>query len=550
MVIRQFLKRKASEDVSTLAARSGSSSAKQSDNNVTNICAVELSSGTSVQFSSPHRSREARFQSPTTSGDFAKNVETFPLSAEENVQESHSLNERHTGTSNCVQESASDNLSRNENESLQTKDIGCFMHNQQHRLTASQKYQLLTDHFRPSATYNFNEDKPCNSNRAFRHVWLEEYSPWLAYSPTLKGAVCIYCILFPRPVQRGLQGGFIIRPFTNYRKFHEYAKKHSKSAWHCGAQMQASEFAAIQKRQKKDVLCQLNESVNTTVERNRQKLFPIVSSLLFCAMNDIATRGKQSDGGNFQELLRFRVEAGDKILEEHFATSAQNARYTSHRVQNDLIGTFETVLPKDLTNAINQSKCFALLADETTDIFGKEQLSIGIRYLDSNSILCEEFLGFFELGDRTAAGIANTLLKACNELGVDMSKLIGQGYDGCSAMTGMLNGVQAKIREIYPKALYVHCSAHRLNLVVNDLNSVQTIRNTTSTIKSIVSYFRESLRRRALVPNLPLLSETRWTSKYKSIRKFKENFSAILNALNELVNSNHSDTRQGAYQFL
>ena len=96
---------------------------------MTNICAVELSSGTSVQFTSPHRSREARSQSPTTSGDFAENVETSPLSAEENVQESHSLNERHTGTSNCVQESASDNLSRNENESLQTKDIGCFMHN-------------------------------------------------------------------------------------------------------------------------------------------------------------------------------------------------------------------------------------------------------------------------------------------------------------------------------------------------------------------------------------------------------------------------------------
>ena len=76
-----------------------------------------------------------------------------------------------------------------------------------------------------------------------------------------------------------------------------------------------------------------------------------------------------------------------------------------------------------------------------------------------------------------------------------MSKLVGQGYDGCSAMAGMLNGVQAKIREIYPKALYVHCSAHRLNLVVNDLNSVQTIRNTTSTIKSIVAYFRESSRR-------------------------------------------------------
>ena len=63
-------------------------------------------------------------------------------------------------------------------------------------------------------------------------------------------------------------------------------------------------------------------------------------------------------------------------------------------VQNDLIGIFETVLQKDLTDAINQDKCSALFADETTHIFGKEQLSIGIRYLDLNSILCEEFLVF------------------------------------------------------------------------------------------------------------------------------------------------------------
>ena len=117
-------------------------------------------------------------------------------------------------------------------------------------------------------------------------------------------------------------------------------------------------------------------------------------------------------------------------------------------------------------------------------------------------------------------------------------------------MAGILNEVQAKIREIYPEALYVHCSAHRLNLVVNDLKSVQTI-NTTSTAKSIAAYFCDSSRRRVLVPNSPLLSETRWTSKYKSTRKFNENFPAMLNALDEfIVNSSHSGTRQSAHQFL
>jgi len=36
-------------------------------------------------------------------------------------------------------------------------------------------------------------------------------------------------------------------------------------------------------------------------------------------------------------------------------------------------------------------------------------------------------------------------------------------------MSGRLNGVQAKIKELYPSAMYTHCMAHRLNLVVVDV---------------------------------------------------------------------------------
>ena len=54
----------------------------------------------------------------------------------------------------------------------------------------------------------------------------------------------------------------------------------------------------------------------------------------------------------------------------------------------------------------------------------------------------------------------------------------------------------------------MHCSSHRLNLVVNDLNSVMDVRNTVGTIKSIIAFFRDSPKRRAMIPNVPLLSET------------------------------------------
>jgi len=41
-------------------------------------------------------------------------------------------------------------------------------------------------------------------------------------------------------------------------------------------------------------------------------------------------RGKDSSGGNFGDLLDFRIEAGDTVLKEHRETAAGNARYIHH----------------------------------------------------------------------------------------------------------------------------------------------------------------------------------------------------------------------------
>ena len=58
-------------------------------------------------------------------------------------------------------------------------------------------------------------------------------------------------------------------------------------------------------------------------------------------------------------------------------------------------------------------------------------------------------------------------LKNCN---LDLNKLVGQGYDGCSTMAGHDSGVQTMISEKYPMALFFHCASHKLNLVISDLN--------------------------------------------------------------------------------
>ena len=86
--------------------------------------------------------------------------------------------------------------------------------------------------------------------------------------------------------------------------------------------------------------------------------------------------------------------------------------------------------------------------------------------------------------------------------------------------------------------------------MVHDLNFAADVRNTTSTVKSIIKFFRNSPKRRRLVPNILLLCETRWSAKYKSIRIFSENLCDIYAQLEQLEANHHEPQSkcQTAYQ--
>ena len=60
---------------------------------------------------------------------------------------------------------------------------------------------------------------------------------------------------------------------------------------------------------------------------------------------------------------------------------------------------------------------------------------------------------------------------------------------------GRLNGCQAKFREIVPKALYFHCSSHKLNLVLSKASSVSSIHCILSDLKSLGIFFKYSPKR-------------------------------------------------------
>jgi hypothetical protein len=109
---------------------------------------------------------------------------------------------------------------------------------------------------------------------------------------------------------------------------------------------------------------------------------------------------------------------------------------------------------------------FSLLVDECRDISDKEQMGVVLRYLDKCGLVKEKFVGVVHVKETTAACLKYCIDFLFADLGLSLKQVRGQGYDGASNMSGEFNGLQAKIKEENGSAYYIHCFAHKLNLVV------------------------------------------------------------------------------------
>jgi len=111
---------------------------------------------------------------------------------------------------------------------------------------------------------------------------------------------------------------------------------------------------------------------------------------------------------------------------------------------------------------------------------------LGVRFVNGNYIR-EEYIGFVPVVQRDFGKChCQRMHKLRSRHGQTIRpRLRWLLRDGYSSQ----NGVQARIREKCPKAAFVHCASHRLNLVVNDLNDVSDIRNAVAVMKKIVNFF-------------------------------------------------------------
>ena len=110
------------------------------------------------------------------------------------------------------------------------------------------------------------------------------------------------------------------------------------------------------------------------------------------------------------------------------------------------------------------AKYFSISVDSTPDITHVDQLTFTIRYVSANGAPVERFLQFVPIASHTGGNLYQVIKPTFQELEIPLTDCLGQTYDNPSNMSGIYNGVQAKVLNDNPRALFIPCMAHSLNL--------------------------------------------------------------------------------------
>jgi hypothetical protein len=154
--------------------------------------------------------------------------------------------------------------------------------------TSADRYNLLTNHFRPTPDYHFPKGA---KGRSFQHRWLQVF-PWLVYSKQENGGYCLPCALFTPMGYQGSNPGILVsRPLVTFGKALEMLRKHADKEHHLAAMVRVDEFNKTMTNQQPSIQSRLSRALAERVAVNRQKLGSIMKTIVLCGRQNIALRG-------------------------------------------------------------------------------------------------------------------------------------------------------------------------------------------------------------------------------------------------------------------
>lgn len=420
----------------------------------------------------------------------------------------------------------------------------------------------------PDITYPKNTE-----GRSFQKRWYSN-NPWLEYSAANDAMYCFSCRLFLSEEKFKSKTAWKMVGISRWKHAIEKISEHSGSETHMTSMVRWNTYKKKTLKAAFDVSdTKGKEERERDRLRNREILNRLIDITMHLARQGQAFRGddettSSENQGNFLELVKLFAQY-DSVMNLHLdavskmKTSKKRPQVSllSNRTQNDIITALGTYFRREIQKEIKDAEIYSILLDETTDVSHKEQVSFVVRYVHEMEIK-ERFIQVCNVDTTTGQELENVVLSLLQENGLEMKNMRGQGYDGAANMSGMYRGLQARIRTHNEKALYVHCKAHCLNLVlvesakssvhfVTFFNLVEKLYVfCTSSTKKHTAFLKcqQSVYPGQRVVELQKLSDTRWACRERALKALQKVLKAVLKLLTDISESDPPDLATGDAQ--
>ena len=334
-----------------------------------------------------------------------------------------------------------------------------------------------------------NYPKDTNSRRFTDKLYYRKLSNnelilrrWLFYSKNLNRVFCFCCFCFDYSSKSSLAN----KGYSNWQHISTALKKHEISSKHTRCYL---DWIESEKRLKnKTAIDNKNQLlISKEVDHWSKVLERLMNIILYLAENNMALRGSSDklytpNNGKYLGLIQL-IAKFDPILQEHINRILRKEiadHYCGKNIANEFISLMGIEVVNQIVLQIQKAKYFSIIADCTPDISHTKQLSITIRYVNISNEkveICERFLGFIPVLDSSDKGLSDLILEVLSKNNLDLKNCRGQGYDNGANMKGKHSGVQKRILDQNPLAVFLPCGCHSLNLVLCDAakSSVKSI---------------------------------------------------------------------------
>lgn len=204
---------------------------------------------------------------------------------------------------------------------------------------------------------------------------------------------------------------------------------------------------------------------------------------------------------------------------EAFAKGGATA-YNNQRGLEDMENALADAAKQEVDELTEKTACLGLMVDESVDISVHKTLIIYLKLLVNGKPKIV-FGDNISVKDGKSETILKAIVKFMDDRGIEFTKLVGFASDGANVMTGKKKGVAARLKQINPNIVTIHCAAHRLALAAfHAAKSCDSLMDFQRTITQIYNFFEYSAVRYERVRELQaaLKVETKKFKKPTSVR--------------------------------